>query len=179
MVDGRAAAHRAKGKTIDFLILLERIAGELYAHIFQDTGVILSIIAAVLCAWTTLYLLCENAIVVWCLSAEDDTTPVSRLALSGNFLRCEYDWCCLSTAGDKLATRLSDECSLRLLITLDDCSRLYGQCCSVGNVNPSLQNICSLFQCRVTLEDKLLVAVTYLCSVRVVGTVLVENLALD
>lgn len=179
MVDGRAAAHRAKGKTIDFLILLERIAGELYAHIFQDTGVILSIIAAVLCAWTTLYLLCENAIVVWCLSAEDDTTPVAGLTMSRSLLRGEDDRSRLGAAGDKLAARLSDERSLRLFVTFDDCSRLYGQCCSVSNVNPSLQNICSLFQCRVTLEDKLLVAVTYLCSVRVVGTVLVENLALD
>lgn len=80
MVDLCAATYRSECKTVDFLVGLERITSELYTYIAQYTRIVGVVVAAVLCARAALNL--YFALIVLCLTAEDDATPVARTAVA-------------------------------------------------------------------------------------------------
>ncbi len=82
MVNLCARTYRTEGKTIDLLILLERVTGKLDAYIAQGSRIVGIVVAAMLCTRTTLYLFLS--LVVLSLTAEDDTAPVARFSAASS-----------------------------------------------------------------------------------------------
>ena len=169
MVNLRSAAHRPEGKTVDFLVGLEGIARKLDAHITQHTRVVSIIIATVPGAWTALDL--HLRLVVLGLSADDDTTPVTGFALSGSLFRGEYDRSGGRALCDEFAAPLADERSLGLLVALDDGTRLDGQFGSVGDIDPSFQQIGAFLQGLLAGEYKFGITVADLVSLGILAVV--------
>ena len=127
------------------------------------------IVAAVFCARTA-FNLCLASI-VRCFSAENQTAPIARLALSLGSIRREDNGRVFRALRDEFSTALHDDGRHSLLVAFDDGSRLDGQFGTVSHIHPSFQQISSFLQGLLAREDELLVAVADLVVVekQVVG----------
>ena len=152
-----SAAHRAEGDTVNLLVGFEGVAGKFHTHIAQHAGVVGSVRTAVLAARTA-FDLCFAGI-VGSLTADDQSAPVARFALSGGFARGEDDGCVGCTLCDQLTAALHDERRLCLLVATDDDTRFKGQFSAVGHVDPAFQVVRATGQGLLARKDEFLVAV--------------------
>ena len=157
MVNLRSAADRAERESVNLLVGGEGVAGKLYAHVADDAAVVVVVVAAVLGARAALDLHLD--LIVASLAADDETAPVARLTAASGILGREDDRLLGRALGKELAATLNDEGSLGLLVALDDCARLDGERCAVGNVDPALEGVGALLQRLLAIEDEALVAV--------------------
>ena len=102
MVELCATSYRAQGQTIDFLILSEWITSKLNTHITQYTRVVCIVIASMLGAWSSFYF--HFLLIVYSLSTEDDTTPISRLTIAFGLCRCKHNGCCRRAFSNEFST---------------------------------------------------------------------------
>lgn len=157
MVDLGFATDGTEGDTVDFLVGLERIACKLDTYIGEDTRVVLVVVAAVLGAGATLYLLL--GLVVVGASAEDKSAPVARTALSARHLGSEDDRRVGCTLGEEFATTLDDERGFGVFVALDDGAGFDSQFGPVSDIDPPFEQVGTAAQGLLAREDKLVVAV--------------------
>ena len=100
-----------------------------------------------------------NASAFFGASAEDETSPVARAALSLGLLGGEDDRFACRTLGVEFTATLYDKRSLGVFVAEDDSTRLDGERSAVSDIYPSVEEVFAFLERLRAGEDKLVVAV--------------------
>ena len=175
MIHLSATTHTSECYTIDFLILLEWITGKFHTYITEHTAVILRIIATMLGARTTFYLLSEHAFIVCSFTADDESAPITRLTTALRLCRSEDDRLCSRAFCIDFTAWFDDERSGRFLFALDDSAWLDGKLGTIAHIYPSFEEVSAFLESLFSFENKFLIAVSYHCAIDIFLTVSAEK----
>ena len=120
-------------------------------------------------------LLIQHALIVLCLTTDNQTAPITGFALSFRHFRGKYDRIILLSFGYQFSARFYNQGSLCVFITFDDSSRFNGQCRTCSHINPSFQQVCTFGKGLGSFEYKFLVTISYYCSFFVFRLILIEQ----